>query len=64
MLIDFTVKNFMSYKNEATFSMLASTTVKECETDKDYSNVSITGNGKRILRTAAIYGANGSGKVQ
>lgn len=62
MLIDFTVKNFMSYKNEVTFSMVASATVKECESDKGYSNVSITDNGKRILRTAAIYGANGSGK--
>lgn len=62
MLIDFTLKNFMSYKNEATFSMVASTTVKECESDNGCSNVSITGNGKRILRTAAIYGANGSGK--
>ena len=62
MLIDFTVKNFMSYKDEVTFSMVASTTVKECESGKGNSNVSITDNGKRILRTAAIYGANGSGK--
>lgn len=52
----------MSYKNEVTFSMVASTTVKECESGNGYSNVSITGNGKRILRTAAVYGANGSGK--
>lgn len=62
MIIDFTIKNFMSYKNEVTFSMLASTTVKECESDNGYSNVSTTDHGKRILRTAAIYGANGSGK--
>lgn len=62
MLIDFTIRNFMPYKNEVTFSMLASTTVKECESGDGCSNVSIIGKGKRVLRTAAIYGANGSGK--
>lgn len=52
----------MSYKNEVTFSMLASTTVKECESGNGSSNVSVVGKDKRVLRTAAIYGANGSGK--
>ncbi len=42
--------------------MVASTTVKECESNDGYSNVSIMDNGKRFLRSAAIYGANGSGK--
>ena len=62
MLIDFTIRNFMSYRDEVSFSMVASTTVKECESKDGYSNVSIMGKGKRYLRTAAIYGANGSGK--
>ncbi len=62
MLIDFTIRNFMSYRDEVSLSMVASTTVKECESNKGYSNVSIMDNGKRYLRTAAIYGANGSGK--
>lgn len=35
---------------------------KECEGNHDMANVSIIGNHKRILKTAAIYGANGSGK--
>lgn len=62
MLIDFTIKNFMSYRDEVSLNMCASTTVKECEGDGEKSNVSVIGNNKRILRTAAIYGANGSGK--
>ncbi len=62
MLIDFTIRNFMSYRDEVSLSMVASTTVKECESNDGYSNVSIMDNGKRFLRSAAIYGANGSGK--
>lgn len=62
MLIDFTIRNFMSYRDEVSLSMLASTTVKECEGHDGTSNVSVIDNNKRILRTAAIYGANGSGK--
>lgn len=62
MLIDFTLRNFMSYKNEVSLSMVASTTVKECESRDGASNVSVIDNNKRILRSAAIYGANGSGK--
>lgn len=62
MLIDFTMKNFMSCKNEVSLSMIASSTVKECESNKGCSNVFVTDSGKRILKIAAIYGANGSGK--
>lgn len=62
MLIDFTIRNFMSYRDEVSLSMAASTTVKECENIRGCSNVSYTDDAKRYLRTAAIYGANGSGK--
>lgn len=62
MLIDFTIKNFMSYRDEVSLNMIASTTVKECEDNDGFSNVSLIGNNKRLLRSAAIYGANGSGK--
>ena len=62
MLIEFTIRNFISYRDEVSLSMVASTTVKECESYDGYSNVSIMDNGKRYLRSAAIYGANGSGK--
>lgn len=61
MLLEFSMKNFQSYKNEVTFDMTASSTVKECE-NGGMSNVSYLANGTKILRTAAIYGANGSGK--
>ena len=62
MLLDFTIKNFMSYRDEVSLSMMASTTVKECEDMNGYSNISYLNDVKRVLRTAAIYGANGSGK--
>lgn len=62
MLIDFTIRNFMSYRDEVSLSMVASKTVKECEGNNGMSNVSVMDNNERILRTAAIYGANGSGK--
>ena len=62
MLIDFTIRNFMSYRDEVSLSMVASATVKECESTEGYSNVSIMDKGRRYLRSAAIYGANGSGK--
>ena len=62
MLIDFTIRNFMSYRDEVSLSMVASNTVKECEGNGGTSNVSVIDNNKRVLRTAAIYGANGSGK--
>lgn len=64
MLIDFAVKNFLSFKDEVSFSMLAAKSVKEMEDSNDgCSNVFVRGqNNLRFLRTAAIYGANGSGK--
>ena len=62
MLIDFTMRNFMSFRDEVSLSMVASNTVKECEEHEGNSNITVTESGKRYLRTAAIYGANGSGK--
>lgn len=64
MLIDFAVKNFLSFKDEVSFSMLAAKSVKEMEDSNNiYSNVSVIGqNNLRLLKAAAIYGANGSGK--
>ena len=64
MLLDFTIKNFLSFQNEASLSMLAARTVKEIESsDKEYINTWILPDiDVRVLRTSAIYGANGSGK--
>lgn len=58
MIIDFTVKNFRSIKDEQTFSLFA-------EGSKNHlpSNVCFPGDGKiGVLRSAGIYGPNASGK--
>lgn len=55
MLIEFSVSNFLSFKDKKTFSMLAST-------DSTLSNNYIEMGVNKILKTTAIYGANASGK--
>lgn len=58
MLVEFSVKNFLSFKERTTFSMVASS-------DKSLpGNViyNAQGTGLNLLKTAAIYGANASGK--
>lgn len=64
MIIDFAIKNFLSFKDEVVFSMLAAKSVKENENENDNgSNVfSTNDNTMKIVKAAAIYGANGSGK--
>lgn len=58
MLVEFSVKNFMSIKDEVTFSMVAGSG------DENLENIienKITG--EKYLKTTAIYGANASGKT-
>jgi AAA15 family ATPase/GTPase len=59
MLIDFSVENFLSIKEEVCFSLLASS-------DKSLDNNLITGEKalkkNNLLRSAVLYGANASGK--
>ncbi len=59
MLIDFSVENFLSIKEEVCFSLLASS-------DKSLDNNLITGEkalkNNSLLRSAVLYGANASGK--
>lgn len=55
MLLEYSCTNYKSIKEKILFSMLASKDNSYEEELKDY-------NGLRILRTSAIYGANGSGK--
>lgn len=63
MLVDFAVKNYLSFKGEIVFSMLAANSVKENENDGLFSNVhNEKETNRRILKVASIYGANGSGK--
>lgn len=55
MLLQFSCSNYKSIKDKIDFSMRASSDTTMLERTKEY-------NGAHILRMAAIYGANGSGK--
>ncbi len=65
MLVDFTLQNFLSFKDEVSFSMLAAKSVREHEPadGAEAGNVLVVPHSaSKLLKTAAIYGANGSGK--
>ena len=60
MLIQFSVRNFRTFKDKATLSLVASNYDKETRED---DNVSAENNYElRLLKSAVIYGANASGK--
>lgn len=60
MLIQFSVRNFRTFKEKATLSLIASNydkDTREADNVVDNSNLNL-----RILKSAVIYGANASGK--
>ena len=57
MLVQFTVKNVLSFKEEATLDMTAINAYKEHK-----CNLIDIGKKEKYIRVAAIYGANASGK--
>lgn len=57
MLLKYTVENFRSIKDKATFTMIAT------EDNAQEENLIELPNGMRALKVAEIYGANGSGKT-
>ena len=57
MLLQFTVGNFLSFREPVTFSMMASP-----EIDGIPEDLRPVGDGKNALSLGAIYGANASGK--
>ncbi|MCP4349362.1 MAG: ATP-binding protein [Desulfobacterales bacterium] len=59
MLIEFTVGNYLSFKKPVTFSMVAANSVKEYESANAFTDPA---NKFKLLKVAALYGANGSGK--
>jgi AAA15 family ATPase/GTPase len=61
MIVDFTVKNFRSIKEEQTLSLLASTSTKDKESERTIHSPNEPN--IRLLRSALIYGANASGKT-
>ena len=56
MILEFSITNFLSFKEKVTFSMVANATNG---LDDNY----IISNNRRVLKTNAIYGANASGKT-
>jgi uncharacterized protein len=61
MLIEFSVGNYRSFKEKATFSMVAASVVSK-EKKLDENNIFEVDDKLKLLKSAAIYGANASGK--
>jgi AAA15 family ATPase/GTPase len=62
MLVQFSVKNFKTFKDKTTFSLVASNYDKS---DLEDSNVfDLQNYSHRLLKSAVIYGANASGKTK
>lgn len=59
MLIQFSVRNFKTFKEKATLSMIASNYDKEREAENILEDTKFN---LRVLKSAVIYGANASGK--
>lgn len=60
MLLQFSIKNFRTFKDKATLSLIASNYDKDT---REYENIIIEETfGLRLLKSAVIYGANASGK--
>jgi uncharacterized protein len=61
MLLEFSVANYRSFKDRVTFSMVAANLVSK-EKSIDVNNTFEVDEELKLLKTAAIYGANASGK--
>lgn len=60
MLLQFSIKNFRTFKNKATLSLVATNYDKSTREDENiFSNEKY---GYRLLKSAVVYGANASGK--
>ncbi|HCI77533.1 MAG TPA: ATP-binding protein [Firmicutes bacterium] len=55
MILEFSVKNFLSFKEKITFSMIANS-------NKELNDNYVEIGGNKVLKSAAVYGANASGK--
>ncbi len=61
MLIEFSIGNYRSFKEKVTFSMVAANLVSQ-DKNLDVNNVFAVDEELSLLKSAAIYGANASGK--
>jgi AAA15 family ATPase/GTPase len=60
MLLQFSIKNFRTFKDKVTLSLIATNYDKDT---REHENIVINENfGLRLLKSAVIYGANASGK--
>lgn len=59
MIVSFSVSNFRSFSTEETLSLVAD---KAMAGEHDDHTISIPDSKERILKIAALYGANGAGK--
>ena len=62
MLIEFSVSNYRSIKDEARFSLVAGTGNEHLDTNVVVPELTASLRSTPLLRTAAIYGANAAGK--
>lgn len=60
MLLQFSIKNFRTFKDKATLSLIASNYDKDTREQQNILNNEIFG--LRLLKSAVVYGANASGK--
>jgi AAA15 family ATPase/GTPase len=60
MLIEFSIKNFRTFKDKVTLSLIASNYDKETREEENIFNNEKFGH--RLLKSAVVYGANASGK--
>ncbi len=63
MFVQFSVENYLSFKDVSTFSMVGYTPIKEHESETSSLNIVIDPTEKvKLLKSGVLYGANGSGK--
>lgn len=62
MLIKFTVRNFKTFKDQATLNFVASNYDKESREEENVVNIEKYN--LRLLKSAVVYGANASGKTK
>ena len=61
--MQFSLENFLSFKDSATFNMNGYTPIKEHENDEHHCSVFYDPSEKiKLLKSGVLYGANGSGK--
>ncbi len=61
MLIEFSIGNYRSFKDKVTFSMVAANIITK-EKELDDNNIFAVDDDLKLLKSAAVYGANASGK--